>query len=79
MKHALRIDTPWAMGIWLAAITLAWWAVVPTAPGLLPLIDDRGAATGWWQLRQHAIHLSGLWSMGLMSLAMVLALRLPLA
>ena len=32
MKHALRIDTPWAMGIWLAAITLAWWAVVPTAP-----------------------------------------------
>ncbi len=67
-----------ALGIWLLGITLAWMAVVPSDLGVLPLVDVQGAAGGWWQLRQHAIYLSGLWSMGLMSLVMVLALRLPL-
>lgn len=68
----------WALGLWLAAITLAWWAVAPPDPALWPLVDAQGAAGGGWRLRQHAIYLSGLWSIGLMSLAMLLALRLPL-
>ena len=67
-----------ALGIWLLGITLAWMAVVPPDLGVTPLVDAQGAALGWWQLRQHAIYLSGLWSIGLMSLIMLLALRLPL-
>ena len=43
------------LGIWLLVITLAWMAVVPAMPGVQPLIDAQGAATGWWQLRQHAL------------------------
>ena len=66
------------LGIWLLGITLAWMAVVPPDLGVSPLVDAQGAALGWWQLRQHAIYLSGLWSIGLMSLGMLLALRLPL-
>ena len=66
-----------AFGAWLLAITLAWLAVAPPDFGVAPLVDAQGAATGWWQLRQHAIYLTGLWSIGLMSLAMLLALRLP--
>ena len=66
-----------AIGIWLLAITLAWMAVAPPDLGLRPLVDAQGAASGWWQLRQHALYLSGLWSIGLMCLAMLLALRLP--
>ena len=66
-----------AFGAWLIAITLAWLAVAPPDFGVAPLVDAQGAATGWWQLRQHAIYLTGLWSIGLMSLAMLLALRLP--
>ena len=66
------------IGIWLSAITLAWMAVLPVDLGVSPLVDAQGTATGWWQLRQHAITVSGLWSIGLMSLTMVLALRLPL-
>lgn len=72
----MRIKT--AFGIWLAAITLAWLAVAPAELGIWPLVDAEGAASGWWRLRQHTLHLSGLWSMGLMSLIMLLALRLPL-
>lgn len=68
----------WALGGWLALITLAWWAVAPAQWGVWPLVDAQGAASGWWRLRQHTIYLSGLWSMGLMSLIMLLALRLPL-
>ena len=67
-----------ALGIWLLGITLAWMAVVPPDLGVTPVVDAQGAALGWWQLRQHAIYLSGLWSIGLMSLIMLLALRLPL-
>lgn len=53
----------------LALITLAWaWDVSilnASASGVHPL----------WQLRQHGIYLSGLWSISLMSLVMVLATR----
>ncbi len=66
-----------ALGLWLLTLTLAWLAVAPPTLGLWPLVDPQGTAGGWWMLRQHAIHLSGLWSMGLMSLIMLLALRLP--
>ena len=66
------------LGAYLLGITLAWLAVVPPDLGIVPLVDVQGA-TGWWQLRQHALYLSGLWSIGLMALVMVLALRLPLA
>ena len=62
---------------WLLAIGLAWMAVVPAVPAVQPLADAQGAAAGWWQLRQHALYLTGLWSIGLMALAMLLALRLP--
>jgi len=63
---------------WLGLITLAWLAVAPPELGIWPLVDAEGAASGWWRLRQHTLYLSGLWSMGLMSLIMLLALRLPL-
>jgi predicted ferric reductase len=66
-----------AMGIWLLGITLAWLAVAPLDPGMLPLVDPQGAAAGGWLLRRHVLYLSGLWSIGLMSLTMLLALRLP--
>ncbi|MDT4828812.1 Ferric reductase like transmembrane component [compost metagenome] len=66
-----------ALGIWLLGITLAWLAVAPFDPGVLPLVDPQGAASGGWRLRQHALYLSGLWSIGLMCLAMLLSLRLP--
>ena len=55
-----------ALGIWLLGITLAWMAVVPADLGVSPLVNAQGAAAGWWQLRQHAMYLSGLWSIGLM-------------
>lgn len=66
-----------ALGIWLLIITLAWLAVAPAGPGVQPLVDAQGAATGWWHLRRHTLYLTGLWSIGLMVLAMLLALRLP--
>lgn len=66
------------LGIGLLGITLAWLAVVPPDLGVTPLVDAQGAALGWWQLRQHALYLTGLWSISLMALAMLLALRLPL-
>lgn len=53
----------------LTLITLAWaWdalVLTPQPPGVDPL----------WQLRQHGIYLTGLWSISLMSLVMVLAIR----
>ena len=64
-----------ALGIWLLGITLAWMAVAPPDLGLSPLVDAQGAAMGWWKLRQHAIYLSGLWSISLMAMIMLLALR----
>lgn len=68
-----------ALGIWLLGIALAWFMVAPTDLGLLPLIDTQGAASGLWHWRQHTIYLTGLWSIGLMSLIMLLAMRLPVA
>jgi len=65
------------LGAWLLLIGLAWLAVAPANLGVQPLVDARGAATGWWQLRQHLLYLTGLWSIGLMALTMLLALRLP--
>ena len=62
----------------MLAIALAWLAVAPANLGVSPLVNDQGAAVGLWQLRQHALHLTGLWSISLMALIMVLALRLPL-
>ncbi len=67
-----------ALGIWLLGITLAWMAVAPPDLGISPLVDAQGVALGWWQLRQHALYLTGLWSISLMTLVMLLALRLPL-
>uniref|UniRef100_UPI00333FD101 ferredoxin reductase family protein n=1 Tax=Castellaniella defragrans TaxID=75697 RepID=UPI00333FD101 len=66
-----------ALGAWLLIITLAWLAVAPSDLGLTPLVDAQGVASGWWRLRQHTVYLTGLWSIGLMSLVMLLALRLP--
>lgn len=57
------------LAAWLLLITVAWMGVAPA--------DAQGAASGWWQLRRHAMYLTGLWSIGLMALAMLLALRLP--
>ena len=75
-KNLMRIKV--ALGIWLLGVALAWMAVAPPDLGLSPMIDTRGVPIGWWQLRQHAIYLSGLWSISLMVLVMLLALRLPL-
>ena len=70
--------TQTVLGIWLSGISLAWMAVAPADLGVSPLVNAQGAALGWWQLRQHTIYLSGLWSISLMALVMLLALRLPL-
>ena len=66
------------LGLWLLAVTLAWLAVAPADLGVSPLVNAQGAALGWWQLRQHTMYVSGLWSVSLMALIMLLALRLPL-
>ena len=66
------------LGIWMTGITLAWMAVAPPDLGVFPLVDAQGIASGGWQLRQHALYLTGLWSISLMALVMLLALRLPL-
>jgi predicted ferric reductase len=58
-------------------ITLAWVATLGPDAAVWPLLNAQGEASGWWRLRQHALYLSGLWAIGLMALAMVLALRLP--
>lgn len=53
----------------LALITLAW------AWNALVLTPQPSGVDTLWQLRQHGIYLTGLWSISLMSLVMVLALR----
>ena len=75
-SNAMRIKL--VLGIWLLGIALAWLAVAPPDLGVSPLVNAQGAALGWWQLRQHALYLTGLWSISLMALIMLLALRLPL-
>ena len=62
---------PVAFGAWLLLLTAAWLtAALPWEA----LGSAQGAAL-WWQLRQHALYLSGVWSIGMMSLVMLLSLR----
>src|SRR5690606_36422857 len=75
-KPFMRIKA--VLGIWLLGITLAWMAVAPPDLGVSPLVNAQGDALGLWQLRQHTLYLTGLWSISLMALIMLLALRLPL-
>ncbi len=63
-----------ALALTLSILTLAWLAVLPS---IGPLVDAGGTAGGAWLLRQQLLYLSGLLSIGLMALALVLALRLP--
>ena len=75
--HRFHIGKHWALGAFLAVITALWVAVSPPGWRIFPLVDADGAASGAWALRQHALYLSGLLSVGLMSLCMLLALRQP--
>ncbi|KOF54388.1 ferric reductase [Achromobacter sp. DMS1] len=61
------MHTRTAIGLFLGALTLAWgWDLAWQAP----------LQGGWpWLLRQQGLYLTGIWSIGLMSLAMILALR----
>lgn len=54
-------------------LTLAW--ALATWLGWQPPKDVPG--TWWWQLRHHGLYLTGVWSVGMMSLIMLLALRQP--
>jgi predicted ferric reductase len=74
-EHTMRIKI--VLGAWLLAITLAWLAVASPQLAASPPLMAQAAGAGWWQLRQHTLYLTGLWSIGLMSLVMLLALRLP--
>lgn len=60
-------------GLWAALLTLAWG--ITTWLGSAALPADTGAL--WWQLRRHGLYLTGVWSIGMMSLVMLLALRQP--
>lgn len=55
------------LGAFLALIAAAWVGTLMVAGG--------PAGEFWWQLRAEALNLSGLWAIGLMSLAMLLATR----
>lgn len=63
-------------GIWLPGVTLAWMVVAPPGLGPSPVVNAQGAATRWWQLRQHPIYLSVRWHISLMAMSMLLALHL---
>ncbi len=65
-----------ALALTLLTLTLAWLAVMPA---IGPLVDAQGAAGGAWELRRQLLYLSGLLSIGLMALTLLLALRLPMA
>ncbi len=62
---------PVAFGAWWLLLTAAWLAAA------LPweALDSAQSAALWWQLRQHGLYLSGVWSIGMMSLVMLLSLR----
>lgn len=59
--------------LWAALLTLAWG--ITTWIGGASLPADAGPA--WWQLRRHGLYLSGIWSIGMMTLIVLLALRQP--
>jgi len=62
------MHTRTVIGLFLGALTLAWGLDVLALQA--PLQGD------WpWLLRQQGLYLTGIWSMGLMSLVMILALR----
>ncbi|WP_353235067.1 ferric reductase-like transmembrane domain-containing protein [Diaphorobacter ruginosibacter] len=65
------------LAIFLAGVAALWCWAAPPQWRIFPLMDAQAAAVGWWALRQHVLNLSGLWSVGLMSLCMLLALRQP--
>ncbi|WP_240939156.1 ferric reductase-like transmembrane domain-containing protein [Diaphorobacter sp. HDW4A] len=73
----LHIEKQWVLGAFLAAITVLWIAVSPPDWRTVPFVDADGAASGLWALRQHVLYLSGLLSVGLMSMCMLLGLRQP--
>lgn len=60
-----------AWGIWWLGLTLAWTAAAAPWQGMAAASEP----AFWWQLRQHALYLSGIWSIGMMSLVMLLSLR----
>ena len=60
-----------AWGIWWLGLTLAWAAAAAPWQGMAAASEP----AFWWQLRQHALYLSGIWSIGMMSLVMLLSLR----
>ena len=60
-----------AWGIWGLGLTLAWAAAAAPWQGMAAASEP----AFWWQLRQHALYLSGIWSIGMMSLVMLLSLR----
>lgn len=64
---------PIALGIWGLLLTLAWVAVA----GPLAGVTSSTEPAFWWQLRQQVLYLSGVWSIGMMSLVMLLSLRRP--
>lgn len=67
----MRVQIAW--GVWWLVLTLAWWLV-----GGASMLALTPAEEGFvWQLRQHALYLSGVWSVGMMSLVMLLSLRQP--
>jgi predicted ferric reductase len=61
----------WAFGAWWLVLTLAWAAAAQPWQGLASSADP----AFWWQLRRHLLYLSGIWSLGMMSLVMWLSLR----
>lgn len=61
----------WAFGAWWLLLTLAWAAAAQPWTDLSRATD----AAFWWQLRRHGVYVSGIWSIGMMSLVMLLALR----
>ncbi len=60
-----------AWGIWWLVLTLAWAAAAAPWQGMAAVSEP----AFWWQLRQHALYLSGIWSIGMMGLVMLLSLR----
>ena len=77
----MRVRGVWAA--WAAVLTGVWmlalWA--EQSQGLVAGVNGEGVngeGVQWaWLLRRDLLLLSGVWSMGMLSLAMVLALRLP--